>query len=73
MITVAGEALIDLVVDPAGSVTAHVGGGPFNVARMLGLLGVPVGFVGRVGAEAFGERLRAELRRVDVELVVPAG
>jgi fructokinase len=72
MITVAGEALIDLIVEPAGSVSAHPGGGPFNVARMLGRLGVPVGFVGRVGADAFGDRLRAALRRLDVDLVVPA-
>jgi len=33
MITVAGEALIDLIVDPAGHIDPRFGGGPFNVAR----------------------------------------
>ena len=33
MITVAGEALIDLVIDASGSVVPFPGGAPFNVAR----------------------------------------
>ena len=31
VITVAGEALIDLIVDPAGRIDPSFGGGPFNV------------------------------------------
>ena len=36
MITVAGEVLIDLIVDPAGHIDPRFGGGPFNVARAVG-------------------------------------
>ena len=39
MIAVGGEALIDLLVDDGGEVTARPGGGPFNTARTLGRLG----------------------------------
>ncbi len=70
MITVAGEALIDLVVGRDGAVTAHLGGGPFNVARIAAMLGAPVQFVGQLGGDAFGRRLRAELERLGVGLVV---
>ena len=66
MITVAGEALIDLVVDGSDGVTAHLGGGPFNGARIAGMLGASCRFVGRFGDDAFGRRLRAELDRLDV-------
>lgn len=66
MITVAGEALIDLVVDRSDAVTAHLGGGPFNVARIAGMLGAPCRFVGRFGDDAFGHRLRAALERLHV-------
>ena len=39
MITVAGEVLTDLLIDPLGSVTAVAGGAPFNVARNTARLG----------------------------------
>jgi hypothetical protein len=35
-IVVGGEALVDLVIDPDGAVTAKLGGGPFNAARTIG-------------------------------------
>ena len=37
MIGVVGEALIDLVVSADGTISAHLGGGPYNTARALGL------------------------------------
>ena len=46
MITVAGEALIDLIVDQAGHVDPRMGGGPFNVARAVARLGQPVDLPG---------------------------
>ena len=46
MIVVAGEALVDLIPTPSGDLGVHPGGGPFNTARWLGRLGVPVGFPG---------------------------
>jgi fructokinase len=70
MIVVAGESLIDLLVRPDGSVSATPGGGPFNAARTLGRLGVPVAFLGRLSTDAFGRILRSRLSndRVDVGL-----
>lgn len=61
MITVVGEALIDLVVDPAGQVTAALGGAPFNTARASGRLGVDVSFVGALSDDRFGSMLRDQL------------
>jgi fructokinase len=72
VIAVVGEALIDLVVDAEGAVTARPGGGPFNTARTLGRLGIPVTFLGRLSGDAFGRMLRASLRRDGVTLGVPA-
>jgi fructokinase len=70
VITVAGEALIDLVVDRSDAVTAHPGGGPFNTARIAALLGARCRFLGRFGDDAFGRRLRGELERLHVEVAV---
>jgi fructokinase len=63
MITVAGEALIDLIVDPAGHVDPRVGGGPFNVTRAVVRLGLPVAFLGRLSGDRFGQPMRADLER----------
>ncbi len=57
MITVAGEALIDIIVDPAGEVTSVVGGAPLNTARAIARLGVPASFLGGISADAFGRRI----------------
>ena len=72
MITVAGEALVDVLVDPSGAVTAHPGGAPFNVARMIARLGGASQFLGRVGDDAFGRRLRRALEEQRVQIAVPA-
>ena len=61
MITVAGEALIDLIVDQAGQVDPRMGGGPFNVARAVARLGQPVTFLGRLSGDRFGQLMRADL------------
>jgi fructokinase len=61
VITVVGEALIDLVVDPSGAVTAAAGGAPFNTARACGRLGVDVAFVGALADDRFGSMLRSQL------------
>jgi fructokinase len=72
MITVAGEALMDLLVDTFGSVTVHPGGGPFNVARMIATLGGECRFLGALSDDAFGDELRVSLEQVGVEISVPA-
>jgi fructokinase len=61
VIVVAGEGLVDLVVRTDGTVTATAGGGPYNVARALGRLGIEVAFLGRISTDAFGRVLRAGL------------
>ena len=61
MITVVGEALIDLVVAADDSVTATPGGAPYNVARACARLGAPVSLVAAVSTDRFGKRLMADL------------
>jgi fructokinase len=71
-IVVAGEALVDLVLDTGGGLVGHPGGGPYNVARTVGRLEEPVLYLGRLSTDGFGARLRRELEAdsVGVETVV---
>jgi fructokinase len=58
VITVMGEALIDIIVSPAGEVNAAaIGGAPLNTARTLARLDIPVSFLGGVSTDAFGRRI----------------
>lgn len=68
MIVVAGESLVDLIVDPAMRLTAIPGGGPFNTARTLGRLGSDVAFLGRISSDRFGTEARARLAADGVRL-----
>jgi fructokinase len=68
VIVVAGEALIDLLAAPDGRVEHRPGGGPFNVARTIGRLGVGVSFVGRLSRDDAGRRLRALLAADGVDI-----
>ncbi|MDO9174272.1 MAG: carbohydrate kinase [Actinomycetota bacterium] len=61
MIVVAGEALVDLVIDTDAAVVAKLGGGPYNVARTIGRLQQPVTFLGAVSDDRFGCRLFDQL------------
>lgn len=72
MITVAGEALIDLIVDPAGHVDPRLGGGPFNVTRAVARLGQPAAFLGRLSGDRFGRLMRADLDRHGVLAAIEA-
>ena len=67
-----GEALVDLVLRPDGSIRPFLGGGPFNTARTLGRLDVAVAFLGRISDDAFGRQLIGMLRddSVDVSSVI---
>lgn len=57
MITVIGEALVDIIVDPSGNVTSVVGGAPLNTARTCARLGIDTTFLGGVSLDAFGGRI----------------
>jgi fructokinase len=72
MITVAHEALIDLIVDPAGQVDPRLGGAGFNVTRAVARLGMPVAYLGRLSGDRFGQLLRADLGRHGVRIAVEA-
>lgn len=68
MIIVAGEALVDLVIDPTGVVVAALGGAPFNTARTCGRLDADVAFVGSISNDRFGSLLAARLAADDVSI-----
>lgn len=60
-VCVLGEALIDIVRDPYGEETEHVGGSPLNVAVGLAALDHVVDFATTFGADPHGERIRTHL------------
>lgn len=72
MISVVGEALVDLVITPGGQVDAKLGGAPFNTARACGRLGAAVRFVGALSGDRFGAMLAARLAddHVDTSAIV---
>ena len=72
MITVAGEALIDLIVDPAGHIDPRLGGGPFNVVRAVARLGLTAAFLGRLSSDRFGRLMREDLDRHGVLAAIEA-
>ena len=67
MIVVTGEALVDLVIGTDGSVTAKLGGGPYNAARTIGRLGGEVRFMGAVSRDRFGRELLDHLEADGVD------
>ena len=68
MITVIGEALVDIIVDAQGDVTSVVGGGPLNTARTVARLGVASSFLGGVSTDPFGQRIMRLLEQDGVRL-----
>lgn len=68
MIVVAGEALVDRIVQPDGSVADRPGGGPFNTARTIARLGMPVAFLGALSTDPSGAMLRRSLASDGVDL-----
>jgi fructokinase len=70
VIVIGGEALVDLV-DDDGSLRPVAGGGPFNTAIAFGRLDVPVGFLGAISRDAYGQMLAQQLvdAGVDTSLV----
>lgn len=70
MIVTGGEALVDLV-DDGGAQRPVAGGGPFNTAIAFGRLGVPVGFLGPISRDTYGQMLSQQLvaAGVDTSLV----
>lgn len=61
VIVAIGEALVDLVIAPDGTVEAALGGAPYNTACAAGRLGAEVEFVGGLSSDRFGHLLRERL------------
>ncbi|MDP5226947.1 MULTISPECIES: carbohydrate kinase [Arthrobacter] len=70
MLTVIGEALVDVVHSGAGT-SSHVGGSPLNVAVGLARLDHPVQFLGRYGHDEYGDAIAAHLRASSVMVPLP--
>lgn len=72
MLTVIGEALVDLVQRPGLESHAHPGGSPLNVAVGVSRLGHEAQFIGRYGSDAYGALIEEHLRASGVRLPVGA-
>lgn len=68
MITVVGEALVDLIEGPPGTPEAHPGGSPANVAVALARLGTDAALLTQVGDDAYGRLVLGHLRANGVRL-----
>ena len=68
MLTVIGEALVDVVHQHDGETHAYPGGSPMNVAVGACRLGHPTNFVGHYGPDAYGESINAHLNASSVQL-----
>ena len=69
VVTVVGEALIDLVLDPVSrTYDPRPGGSPFNVAVGLARLGTPTCLMARMADNAFGRQLRAHAAAEGVDV-----
>jgi fructokinase len=67
-IVVAGDALIELVLEPDGRTRSRPGGGAVNAARTLGRLGLRPLLIARLASDCYGHALRAALRDSGVRL-----
>ncbi len=67
-VVVAGEALVDLVPNAGGTLSALLGGGPFNTARALGRLGQNTVFAGCVSTDRLGRSIAGALKADGVHL-----
>ena len=70
-IWVLGEALMDCVAQPDGSLRPLMGGSPFNLARAAALRGARVGFLNPMSTDLFGQHMRAQLAADGVEMLLP--
>lgn len=67
-VVVVGEALVDVVVSPRGSVE-HPGGSPANVAYGLGRLGAATALLTSIGDDYHGAAIEQHLRSAGVALL----
>jgi fructokinase len=71
VITVVGEALVDVIVREGSDEPAlHPGGSPANVAVALSRLGQRAALITQIGTDDYGALLRAHLETNGVRLVL---
>ena len=70
---VAGEALMDVIVDRAGVETRHPGGSPANVAYGLARLGRRTVLITELGSDPDGTAIRDHLAAAGVEVCADGG
>ena len=71
-IWVLGEALMDCVAQPDGSLRPLMGGSPFNLARAAALRGAEVGYLNPLSTDRFGGQMREQLANDGVKPGLPA-
>lgn len=71
-IWVLGEALMDCVAQPDGTLRPFMGGSPFNLARAAALRGASVGYVNPLSTDQFGQRMREQLEHDGVLPLSPS-
>lgn len=69
-VLVVGEALIDLIPSPDGSLAPSPGGAPANVAAGISRLGTRAAFAGTLSTDAFGSLLKRRLTDAGVDLAL---
>ena len=67
-ISVLGEALMDCVEQPDGSLRPLMGGSPFNLARAAALRGANVAYLNPLSTDKFGQQLQTRLAQDGVQL-----
>jgi fructokinase len=68
VILVVGEALVDLVIGLDGTVSAALGGAPYNAARAAARLGADITFAGGLSRDRFGTMLVDQLQDDGVQV-----
>jgi fructokinase len=71
-IWVLGEALMDCIAQPDGTLNPLIGGSPYNMARAAALRGADVSFVNPLSTDNFGDQMRAQLANDGVKPLLPA-
>lgn len=68
-IWVLGEALMDCLSQPDGTLRPLMGGSPYNMARAAALRGAPVGYVNPLSTDRFGQQLGQQLLKDGVQVL----
>ena len=69
---VLGEALMDCVAQPDGSLMPLLGGSPYNLACAAALQGVAVGLLNPFSHDTFGQALEKRLNQTGAKALLPA-